>query len=267
MSFIKSIVRMNHGASLKNIIKRSPGTMKTGKGEEEKVSKLKPKVDVVLKNESEKNDKGAKIVTLPIERGFDLIPSKKKTLVLDLDETLIHSSFDGIENYSYSVQLLQDGIKRDVFVAKRPFVDEFLLQVSRLFEVVIFTAGISSYANPVIDVLDTNKVCKRRYFRDSCLFYSGYYIKDLTIVQKSLKDVVIIDNSPPCYCLNPNNAVPIESWFDDEEDHELLKLLPLLYQLAHAEDVTDILKSSTVGQDYGLAQTAIENIRRMALKL
>ncbi|BAM41589.1 RNA polymerase II carboxyterminal domain phosphatase [Theileria orientalis strain Shintoku] len=171
--------------------------------------------------------------------------SKRKTLVLDLDETLIHSSFEPIENYSFTLPIMQDGVEKKIYVGKRPFVDEFLKTTSKIYDIVIFTAGLKSYADPVIDQLDVNKVCKRRFFRDSCIYFNGYYIKDLTIVTKSLKDVIIIDNSPACYCLNPNNAIPILSWFDDSNDIELFNLLPLLDHLSKADDVTKILSNLT----------------------
>ncbi|UKJ89273.2 RNA polymerase II carboxyterminal domain phosphatase [Theileria orientalis] len=171
--------------------------------------------------------------------------SKRKTLVLDLDETLIHSSFEPIENYSFTLPILQDGVEKKIYVGKRPFVDEFLKITSKIYDIVIFTAGLKSYADPVIDKLDVNNVCKRRFFRDSCIYFNGYYIKDLSIVTKSLKDVIIIDNSPACYCLNPNNAIPILSWFDDCNDIELFNLLPLLNHLSKADDVTKILSNLT----------------------
>lgn len=138
---------------------------------------------------------------------------------------------------------MQDGVEKTIYVGKRPFVDEFLTITSKFFDIVIFTAGLQSYADPVIDKIDTNKVCKRRFFRDSCIYFNGYYIKDLEIVNKSLKDVIIIDNSPSCYCLHPQNAIPIASWYDDSSDIELYNLLPLLNHLSKIDDVTTILST------------------------
>eukprot|EP01103_Thecamoeba_quadrilineata_P012761 TRINITY_DN3373_c0_g1_i4.p1 TRINITY_DN3373_c0_g1~~TRINITY_DN3373_c0_g1_i4.p1 ORF type:complete len:203 (-),score=25.99 TRINITY_DN3373_c0_g1_i4:64-672(-) len=133
----------------------------------------------------------------------------KKTLVLDLDETLIHSSFK----------------------------DLFLKCVSEWYEVVVFTASLSKYADAVLDKLDVNKVVTHRLFRESCVNHMDNYIKDLGLLGRDLNGVIIIDNSPVSYMSQPENAVPVKSWFDDKEDSELLELIPLLESLSRADDV------------------------------
>ncbi|KAK2194717.1 bifunctional FCP1 homology domain/Dullard phosphatase domain [Babesia duncani] len=169
------------------------------------------------------------------------VTRQKKLLVLDLDETLIHSSFEKNGTDQFVIELAQDGTSRTVYVAKRPFVDEFLLGASQFFEIVIFTAGLEAYADPVVDILDVNKVISRRFFRQDCAFWNGLYIKDLVIFNRPLSDIVIIDNTPSAYCLQPNNAIAIESWYEDPNDVELLKLLPLLSRLAYVDDVAMLL--------------------------
>uniref|UniRef100_A0A3B0MQJ2 RNA polymerase II carboxyterminal domain (CTD) phosphatase, putative n=1 Tax=Theileria annulata TaxID=5874 RepID=A0A3B0MQJ2_THEAN len=184
---------------------------------------------------------GLKYGATVLRKSATLIP-KRKTLVLDLDETLIHSSFEPSIN-SFTMPLMQNGVERTIYINKRPYLDEFLSIISEIYDIVIFTAGLKSYADPVIDAIDVNKVCKKRLFRDSCKFWNGYYIKDLEILNRPMKDVITIDNSPCCYCLNPDNAIPIETWFDDENDSQLANLVPLLTRLAQAEDVRNILAS------------------------
>ena len=74
----------------------------------------------------------------------------KKTLVLDLDETLVHSSFQIIENSHiilpviYLTQVIIEEQTLYIFVLKRPGLDEFLKRVCKMFEVVIFTASLSN---------------------------------------------------------------------------------------------------------------------------
>lgn len=69
----------------------------------------------------------------------------KKCLVLDLDETLVHSTFQPTPNADLVVPVhLGEGIFQPIYVCKRPGVDEFLHQVTQLFEVVIFTASLSN---------------------------------------------------------------------------------------------------------------------------
>ena len=59
-----------------------------------------------------------------------------------------------------------------------------------------------------------------------------------------MASTIIIDNSPTCYMFHPANAVPIASWFDDQDDQELLDLLPILQDLNLVEDVRVVLDTS-----------------------
>jgi RNA polymerase II subunit A small phosphatase-like protein len=65
----------------------------------------------------------------------------------------------------------------NVYVLKRPFVDEFMQRMGQIFEVVIFTASLSKYADPVIDNLDKCRVVRHRLFRESCINHRGSYVK------------------------------------------------------------------------------------------
>lgn len=66
-----------------------------------------------------------------------------------------------------------------------------------MFEVVIFTASQSIYAEQLLDILDPDrKLFSQRMYRESCIFSDGNYTKDLTILGIDLAKVVIIDNSP-----------------------------------------------------------------------
>ncbi|KAH8740298.1 hypothetical protein FG386_001573 [Cryptosporidium ryanae] len=157
----------------------------------------------------------------------------KKTLVLDLDETLIHSSFQPIRNPSFIIKIEIEGDYYDVYVLKRPGVDKFLDVVTSLFEVVIFTASLSKYANPLLNQLDPLFKCPYRLFRENCTVDGNSYIKDLSKLGRPLKDIIIIDNSPISYILQPENAIPISSWFNDENDKQLYELIPLLEFIAN----------------------------------
>lgn len=99
----------------------------------------------------------------------------KKTLVLDLDETLIHSVFKPVENSDMIVKIPEEvtdhsgnrySLMNDIYVYKRPGVDMFLKRLARYYELVIFTASIDKYANPVINSLDTEKCCEHRLYRE-----------------------------------------------------------------------------------------------------
>ncbi|MFN9904527.1 MAG: HAD family hydrolase [bacterium] len=79
----------------------------------------------------------------------------------------------------------------------RPFAQSLLCSLSPFFELIIFTASHSCYANVVLDHLDPeNKFIQHRLFRDSCIQTpEGVYVKDLRVVNRDLKDMVIVDNA------------------------------------------------------------------------
>jgi len=157
--------------------------------------------------------------------------------VLDLDETLVHSSFKPIPNADYIIPVEIEDQVHQVYVVKRPHVDEFMKHCGELFEVVVFTASLSKYADPVLDLLDKYKVVKWRLFREACSNHKGNYVKDMSRLGRSLKRALIIDNSPASYMFHPENALPCDSWFDDESDTELLELIDFLTEISKAEDV------------------------------
>mmetsp|Transcript_48420 Transcript_48420/g.67279 ORF Transcript_48420/g.67279 Transcript_48420/m.67279 type:complete len:244 (-) Transcript_48420:928-1659(-) len=181
------------------------------------------------------------------EPGNHLLPPQAKEhegkicLVLDLDETLVHSSFKPVPNADFIVPIEIDGQSHHVYVLKRPFVDDFLKAVEPLFEVVLFTASLSKYADPVTDLLDPGGVCRYRLFRQHCVFHRGSYVKDLSRLGRELPKTIIVDNSPASYIFQPDNAVPCQSWFDNRSDTELRDLIPFFENLATVSDVTKIL--------------------------
>ena len=80
----------------------------------------------------------------------------------------------------YVVPIEIDGNTHHVYVLKRPYVDKFLTEMGKLYEVVLFTASLSKYADPVTDLLDPQRVCRHRLFREHCVFHRGSYVKDLS---------------------------------------------------------------------------------------
>ena len=168
-------------------------------------------------------------------------PPRKK-LILDLDETLVHSGFNPFTRKSdISIKIDVDGKIHTVNVLKRPHVDEFLNEISKYFEVYIFTASMEEYASPVIDIIDKNKMVRGKFFRQDCIFSDGLYIKNLKKAGNDLKDIIIIDNNPGSYATNEENGIPIKTWYDDLNDNELIKLIPLLKYLSEVNDVRNII--------------------------
>ena len=185
-----------------------------------------------------------------------LLPEKtsnKKTLVLDLDETLVHS-VGGMENgeggepqHDFIIQIPQsNNSSHDVHVMVRPHVEEFLQRMSKRFELVIFTASISKYANPLLNIVDKMGYVPFRLFREHCTLINTAFVKDLNLLGRDAKDIIILDNNPIAYSLNHYNGFPIKSWFDDKNDDELLKICPILEFLSYVPDVREYIKKIVV---------------------
>lgn len=179
-----------------------------------------------------------------------MFAERKKRLVVDLDETLIHSATRSVshsnsaQGHMVEVRFPPSSISTLYYVHKRPHCDLFLSKVSKWYDLIIFTASMKEYADPVIDWLEssfTGKFCKRLY-RHNCVVREGVgYIKDLSVVTEVLDEVVLIDNSPTSYARNEDNAIQVEGWISDPSDTDLLNLLPLLEALRYVTDVRSIL--------------------------
>ena len=101
----------------------------------------------------------------------------RKCLVLDLDETLVHSSFKILHQADITIPVEIEGQYHNVYVIKRPGVDAFMKRVGELYEVVVFTASVSKYGDPLLDQLDIHHVVHHRLFRESCYNHQGNYVK------------------------------------------------------------------------------------------
>ncbi|KAM7538116.1 hypothetical protein Aperf_G00000062363 [Anoplocephala perfoliata] len=170
----------------------------------------------------------------------------KKCFIIDLDETLVHSSFKAVEKADFKVGVEIDNVVHQVYVLKRPYVDEFLRAMADIYECVLFTASLSKYADPVADFLDKWHVFRYRLFRESCVYHRGNYVKDLSQLGRPIDQVVILDNSPASYMFHTTNAVQITSWFEDKSDRALLELIPYFQRLAEGEpgNVVEFLRNN-----------------------
>ncbi|XP_058212421.1 uncharacterized protein LOC131324467 [Rhododendron vialii] len=185
------------------------------------------------------------------------------TVVLDLDETLVcayeTSSLPavirstaiagGLEwfelKFVSSEKEFQGNPKVSyVTVFKRPGLHKFLKQIGEFADVVLFTAGLEDYARPLVDLIDVdNQFCLRFYRPSTVSMEFREHVKDLSCLSKDLCRVVLVDNNPFSFLLQPLNGLPCISFSAEHPyDEQLLKvILPLLQHLSLQKDVRPVL--------------------------
>ncbi|OWZ17252.1 Mitochondrial import inner membrane translocase subunit TIM50 [Phytophthora megakarya] len=153
-------------------------------------------------------------------------------LVLDLEDTLVHSD-DVVLTFDVLLQR-----KHGWRHAKRPGVDEFLETLCQYYEIVIFSQNYG--AEEIVMKLDPKQCALHVLSRDATRYLNGAHVKDLSNLNRDLKQVVILDDDPAAYQLQPENAIPIKPFTNgrDRDDHELKDLIPFLKALA-SERVSD----------------------------
>merc|ERR1712224_303876 len=132
-------------------------------------------------------------------RGAKKLPptnSSKPTLVLDLDETLVHCCTDPLPNPDVIFDVNFSGKLYKVHSKFRPHMKEFLTEMAEHYELVIFTASQPAYANQILDIIDDEGSISCRLFRSDCTEVCGNFLKDLTCLGRDLRRTIIVDNSP-----------------------------------------------------------------------
>ncbi|EFO65375.1 Nuclear LIM interactor-interacting factor 1 [Giardia lamblia P15] len=173
----------------------------------------------------------------------------KKLLVLDLDETLVHSSFNKVDNADMIIPLsIEDPVSKatishQVYVYKRPYVDEFLETMAKYYELAIFTASLQVYCDAVMEKLDPNGLCVHRLYRDSCIQSNGVFVKDMSILGRPIESVIILDNCAASYMFQPENGILAVAFYDDKSDTFLKAIEETMIHLSRVEDVRTYLRS------------------------
>ncbi|KAJ3441839.1 scp1-like small phosphatase 4-related [Anaeramoeba flamelloides] len=157
--------------------------------------------------------------TVPQYQNHQILPEQsmedqgKITLCLDLDETLISSTMIQQCDYDFHFKLKSsvEGERcEEYFVKKRPNIEHFLRRCSEMFEVVVFTASLKPYADKILDELDPRgTLISHRLYRDSCSFFCGSFVKDLSLLNRDLNTVLLIDDLPASFQFHPENGLQI----------------------------------------------------------
>ena len=155
--------------------------------------------------------------------------NKKYTLVLDLDETLIHFKVNPNNNNSGILQF-------------RPYISEFLSNIKDFYELIVFTAATKEYADPIIDAIEQKGIkFDHRLYRIHTIIRGNDFVKDLSKLGRDLGRIIIVDNMEQNYKLQPYNGITIRPfWGKDTNDMALFDLLNILIKIVKMDmDVRD----------------------------
>ena len=161
--------------------------------------------------------------------------------MFDLDETLIHCNescnmpSDVVLNIKFPT-----GESVDAGINVRYFAQQILQELSKICEVIVFTASHECYANKVLNYLDPeNQWIHHRLFRNNCVQSpEGVHIKDLRVfADRNLKDLVLVDNAAYSYGFQLSNGIPIIPFYNNKNDKELAHLLEYLMVLLKQNDM------------------------------
>lgn len=186
--------------------------------------------------------------TLPVH----LLPARRHvreenrlTVVLDMDETLLHSTVLGEVSTDVAYDsIVEDMSKENTFgVQVRPRARAFLEFCASHFELVVFTAAAKEYAQPVLDWLIPEHIHAHRLYRDSCLEVGGTFVKPIDTLGRDLCRVVLVDNNMCCMLSSPDNGLLIPSFYGGSTDTAIEHVANILTYLHICDDVRPFLSS------------------------
>ena len=209
------------------ILKKKEQNPQTIFSNEEKTPKIENKYIKIKNNNINKK--------IPINYLPKMNSSYKYTLVLDLDETLIHIERD-----------MNSKSKRKVMIL-RPYLHEFLSKMKKFYELILFSVGIPDYVDPLVDIIEKKeKYFEYRLYRHHAIFDGKEYIKDLSKLGRDIRKIVIVDNLPQAFKLHRNNGICIKGFYGDKiGDRNTLKILSMVLERIRfdADETNDIRDS------------------------
>nr|GEZ14268.1 hypothetical protein [Tanacetum cinerariifolium] len=158
--------------------------------------------------------------------------------------TLVHSTLEPCEDADFTFSVNFNYEDHKVYVRCRPYLKEFMERVAEtLVHSTLEPCEDADFTFSVNFNYEDHKVYVRcrPYLKEFMERVAGNYLKDLSVLGRDLAHVVMIDNSPQAFGFQVDNGIPIESWFDDRSDQELLSIIPFLESLVGVEDVRPII--------------------------
>ena len=190
------------------------------------------------------------------------VPARERlAVVLDMDECMLHTtSFSEGDTQRYRQEedrptlgkhnknqpltvtfKMFDGCRGTANL--RPNLHWFLDKCTALFDTYVFTAGTEAYASPLLDLIDPERKLKGRFYRTSCrrvvCELGELYLKDLSSlpIPQPLSRMVLVDNNPVSFLVQPCNGIPVVSWYDNVHDVVLKEVLDILKDISTLDDV------------------------------
>ena len=155
-----------------------------------------------------------KIESIPFNKST---MKKKFCLVLDIDETISHT-----------LKLNYGG-----YFLLRPGAKSFLEEVSKYYEIIIFTSSPKKYADKILDKIDVNgNIFSHRLYKNHVLYENGKTVKNLNLIGRDLMKTIFVDNLRSNAKYNLDNLCPITTWKSDIFDTRLIKLKDKLCYIA-----------------------------------
>lgn len=166
------------------------------------------------------------------------------TLVIDLEDTLVHATWDRKYGWRH---------------AKRPGAEAFLREMTKYYEIVIFTSNIAGVADPVLLALDKDGCAMHRLYRDATKFVRGTHCKDISRFNRDPRKIVVLDDNARAVQLQPENAIIIKPFVDaaDKADNALEDITPFLAAIVN-ENVQDVPAALSKFSDHNAATIANE---------
>ena len=178
-------------------------------------------------------------------------PKFKFTLVLDIDETMIHFFFTYINGMFFV----------------RPYFFDFLNEINKYYEIVTFTAGTKEYADNILNLLDiNNNLIKYRLYRQHTTILGCNVFKDLSKLGRDLNKIIIIDNLKDNFKLHPNNGLFIKTWTSDVNDNQFYDLEKILKDivLLDVKDVRPVIEK--INDDIKISRNIINPYENIDIK-
>ena len=162
-------------------------------------------------------------------------PKKKYTLVLDLDETLIHlRQRKDVINIKNDVNIKinntsdyfsdnYDKNRNKYLLQFRIGLFSFLTILKPFYEIISFTSATREYADVIINEIEkSRKYFDYKFYREHTVIYKDTFVKDISRIGRDMSKIIIIDNNESNFVLNKENGIKIAPYYGDDDNNNII---------------------------------------------